>query len=724
MKFQIEKRIIGVFIFALITLFAFGFYSKESITDLIEISRQAEHTQKILQKLYVILSNVTDAETGQRGYIITGDERYLEPYHRTLTYLYSNIKDLRMLLADNSIQQQRIDVLESLIAEKLAGLKERIQLRRTKGFEPAAEQVRAGRGRLLMDKIRKQIAEIENDKVGLLDAKTAKAKASAQNTILIVTFGSVIALVFGGIATYFNYRELSERKKVEKELQFLEEKLSKVFRSSPDWVTITTLKDGRYIDVNDAFMRTSGYKREDVIGQSSIALGIWVDMAERDKMVRALQERGSVHNQEVKFRTRSGDILTMLRSAELIDINGEPCIIAISRNITEYKKLEEQFYQSQKLEAIGRLTGGIAHDFNNILTSILGFGSLLQMRMEKDNPLQTYVNDMLASAEKAVDLIQSLLAFSRKQTISPMPVNLNEIVRDAEKFLSRIIGEDIDLKIDLSDKDLTVMADYRQIEQVLMNLATNARDAMPDGGTLIISTEFIETDTDFIWAYGHGRQGRYAMLSVMDTGIGMDAKTRERIFEPFFTTKKAGKGTGLGLSTVYGIIRQHNAYINVYSELGRGTIFRIYLPLIEARAEEIKPSAKEIEGITMLTGGTETILLAEDEENVRELIRELFEKFGYKVIEAVDGDDAIKKFIEHKDKIQLLFFDVIMPGRSGKDAYDEIRKIKPDVKIIFASGYSTDIIDEKGIFEGGLNFIAKPVLPARLLKKVREVLDK
>ncbi|OGW65544.1 MAG: hypothetical protein A2222_02675, partial [Nitrospirae bacterium RIFOXYA2_FULL_44_9] len=387
-------------------------------------------------------------------------------------------------------------------------------------------------------------------------------------------------------------------------------------------------------------------------------------------------------------------------------------LIHVVRDITEHRKLEAQLQQSQKMEAVGTLTGGIAHDFNNILTAIIGYGNILKMKLEKESPLLGYTDQILASADRAANLTQSLLAFSRKQVINPKPVNLNEITASIEKILLRIIGEDIELKTTLSGmRDLRVMADAGQIEQVLMNLAANARDAMPEGGTLTIETGLEELDLDFLKIHEYGKQGMYAILTVTDTGHGMDENTRQRIFEPFFTTKEVGRGTGLGLSMVYGIIKQHSGYINCYSEPEKGTTFKIYLPVIESATEKTK---KE-EHIT-LSGGTETILLAEDEEEVRKLMRLALEEAGYKVIEAVDGKEAIEKFRENKDSIGLLLLDVIMPKMNGKGVYEEARKIKPGIKALFSSGYPADFIHKKGILEEGLNFISKPASPHEFLK--------
>jgi PAS domain S-box-containing protein len=385
----------------------------------------------------------------------------------------------------------------------------------------------------------------------------------------------------------------------------------------------------------------------------------------------------------------------------------------------EKEKLHAQLLQAQKMEAVGQLAGGIAHDFNNILTAMIGYGHLLKMKLKEEDPLRSYADHILSLSDKAANLTQSLLAFSRKQIINPRPVDINEIIRRIDHLLSRIIGEDIQLLTMLSENDLIVMADPGQIEQVLMNLATNARDAMPKGGLLTIMTETVDIDHVFIREHDFGKEEPYALISLTDTGAGIDRETREKIFEPFFTTKEVGKGTGLGLSMVYGIIKQHNGYINVYSEPGRGTTFRIYLPVIAAEAEKIKP-----EVIPPVITVTETLLLAEDETGVREFTKNLLKEYGYKVITAVDGQDAINEFKAYKNRIHLVLLDVIMPNKNGKEVYDEIKQIKPDIKVLFMSGYPADIIQKHGIIEKGLAYIEKPASPTKLLRKIREVLDK
>ncbi|MBI2355408.1 MAG: response regulator [Deltaproteobacteria bacterium] len=387
------------------------------------------------------------------------------------------------------------------------------------------------------------------------------------------------------------------------------------------------------------------------------------------------------------------------------------------RDITERKTLERQLFQSQKMEAIGQLAGGVAHDFNNIITAIVGFSTLIEMGMDKDDPQRENINHVLASADRAADLTRSLLAFSRKQIINPQPVDLNQIIGKTEKFLKRIIGEDVDLKTSITQDVLAVNADSGQIEQVLMNLAANARDAMPKGGLLLLETGMVEMDDEYVRAHGYGDPGCYALISFSDTGEGMDEIICKRVFEPFFTTKEVGKGTGLGLSIVYGIVKQHNGFINVYSEPGKGTTFKIYLPLIQPAFAE-KHTGNE----GVLKGGTETILLADDDASLRELAEKFLGMFGYTIITAVDGSDALARFSEKKDRIHLVILDIIMPKINGKEAFDEMRKINPDIKAIFISGYTNDIIHKRGMLDQGLDFVSKPLDPKKLLFKVREVL--
>ena len=527
-------------------------------------------------------------------------------------------------------------------------------------------------------------------------------------------------------------RDITERKRVEEALRESEERVRSIVENANDAIYFVDSR-GTIRFFNRKAVEIYGYTVEEVLGKPYSVLvpkrlqeihGKWMDKflsldesAISGKIVEGTGER------------KDGSEFYAETSTALLKQRGETYLVAIIRDITERKKAEEeraklelQLRQSQKMEAVGHLTGGIAHDFNNILTAIIGYASLLQMKMKEDEPLRSNVEQILGAAARAATLTQSLLAFSRRQIINPKPVNMNEIVNRAEKLLVRIIGEDIEFESILAAEDPIIIADDGQIEQVLMNIATNARDAMPDGGRLSIKTELTEIDEQYIKTHSFGKVGDYVLLSVSDTGVGIDEKIRDQIFDPFFTTKEVGKGTGLGLSMVYGIVKQHDGYINWYSEPVKGTTFKIYFPL--SRTVPSVDFRETREAVPDVIGGTETILIAEDDAAVRKLTKDILEQSGYTVIEAIDGDDAIKVFMENEEKIRLLILDVIMPKKNGREAYEEIKRINPDIKFFFISGYTANVIHKKGILDKSFNFILKPVSPNELLGKVREVLDK
>ncbi|MBM2838106.1 MAG: sensor histidine kinase response regulator [Deltaproteobacteria bacterium] len=501
---------------------------------------------------------------------------------------------------------------------------------------------------------------------------------------------------------------ITERKQAEKELR----NLYHAVEQSPVSIFITDAAFNiEYI--NPKFIEITGYSREEVIGKKPDIV------SSGTAMISDTEWRG-----EFLAKKKNGDpfweyaTISPIRNAQGVITN----FIGIHEDVTERRKLEDQLRHSQKLEALGQLVGGIAHDFNNMLTAIIGFAGILEMKMKKDDPLIVNVEQVIEAAKRGASLTSSLLVFGRKQAIFPRPLNLNEIIEKVEKLLLRLIGEDIELKTVILDKELNVTADPLQIEQVLINLATNARDAMSKEGVLTIETSREEIDRKFINSHGYGEIGEYALISVSDTGAGMDEKIREKVFEPFFTTKEVGKGTGLGLAIVYGIVKQHNGYITVYSELGKGTTFKIYLPMTKPVTRDAAPV--ETAASTASATGTETVLVAEDDKSVMKLSKTLLETFGYTVIEAVNGEEAVQKYMENKDMIKLLILDVIMPKKNGREAYEEIKKITPEARAIFMSGYTADIMHTKGIIENGMVFISKPISPTDFIKKVREVLDR
>jgi len=385
----------------------------------------------------------------------------------------------------------------------------------------------------------------------------------------------------------------------------------------------------------------------------------------------------------------------------------------------ERKNLENRLHQAQKMEAIGQLAGGIAHDFNNILTAIMGFAEVMTMQMSRENPLLHYVSQILAASEKAAGLVNGLLVFSRKQILNKRTYDVSEIILGIKKLLQRLVPEDIGFEIKLTDVDMVIMADKGQIEQVLMNLVTNARDAMQGGGVLTIEAELFVMDDDFIRCHGFGIPGTYSRLTIRDTGCGMNNQSQKKIFEPFFTTKKVGEGTGLGLSIVYGIIKQHNGFITIDSSPGNGASFYLYLPLVDEKLCEQAVEKQDRE----TPRGNETVLLVEDDEIIRELNRMVLETAGYSVIDAIDGSDALEKFQNNCPLIDLLVTDVVMPNLDGKQLYEEARKIRPDLKVLFISGYTSDVLDSRGMANERRNFMKKPAMPSEFLRKLREVLD-
>lgn len=505
---------------------------------------------------------------------------------------------------------------------------------------------------------------------------------------------------------------------LENQLEEVKERYRKLYDDAPDMMHSVD-GNGTIIICNRTEGKALGYEIGDLTGRS---LQDIIAPEERDSAIKkmaSLRTDGFFEG-ELTFLAKNGRrIPTFVKSKAIYDKNGTFLMSdTIARDITEKKNLEAQLLQAQKMEAVGLLAGGVAHDFNNMLTAIIGYGNLLLKRTASDGVASDFIKQMLAATDRATNLTRGLLAFSRKQIISPRPVLISTVIRQFEKIMARIIGEDIELRIFLSPREATVMADTGQIDQVLMNLATNARDAMPEGGTLIIETELVEFDEDYIRRHAFAQPGKYMLISVTDTGQGMDAATKEKIFEPFFTTKEIGKGTGLGLSMVYGIIKQHNGYVNVYSEPEKGTALKLYLPVVERDAE-----AMDSVVLPPVTGGTETILLAEDAAEVRTLAKNVLEEFGYRVILAENGEDAVEKYKANAG-IALLILDVIMARKNGKEAYEEISGLNPDIKALFMSGYTANIIHKKGILDRGTEFISKPFSPNAFLRKVREVLDK
>jgi two-component system, cell cycle sensor histidine kinase and response regulator CckA len=514
------------------------------------------------------------------------------------------------------------------------------------------------------------------------------------------------------------FSDITKRKHAEEALRQSEELYRTLAAASPDAIVVTDLS-GRIVFGSKKSLELFATPEGEGVGRSILD---WVAPQDQTRAGAALHQLltfGEAQYGEYLFVKCDGTPFDAeVHAAPLRSLHGmAEGAIFITRDVTERKNLQSQLLQAQKMEAIGTLAGGVAHDFNNILTAIMGYAGLIASRIRDDDEARSYVNQIQDCTSKAANVTRSLLAFSRKQTMQLQPHSMNMILRDLEKLLRRLVPEDVILTISL-DEDVTIMADMTQIDQVLMNLISNAKDAMPKGGELRVEARAAEIGQAFRQTHGFGEPGRYAMISVTDTGSGMDKATRKKIFEPFFTTKEVGKGTGLGLSIVYGIIKQHSGYVTVSSEQGRGTTFEIYLPAVKMNIPETKQAHAPV------SGGTETILLAEDEDHVREIVREILRVSGYTIIEAKDGEDALQKYREHRNEIDLFILDVVMPGKNGKEVYDEIRKIDSSVPALFMSGYTGDVVLDKGVQDIAVNYISKPILADDLLRKIREILEK
>jgi two-component system, cell cycle sensor histidine kinase and response regulator CckA len=506
-----------------------------------------------------------------------------------------------------------------------------------------------------------------------------------------------------------------EHEKLSEELRG-EERFRKAFNANPEPITIVTISEGRYIDVNESYLRVTGYRREEVIGRTSTELGFWHRPEDRVELVAAIHAQGAIRDWEINFRTKTGEVRTCLDSAEMIEVAGQKCVITVFKDITEKKIMEKQLRQAQKMEAIGQLSGGIAHDFNNLLGVIIGYGEALEDELPSGGSLHRKCEQIVKAGQRAASLTRQLLAFSRQQVLEPKVLDLNAVVLDLEKMLRRLIGEDIDFKTELSSPLGRIKADQGQIEQVIMNLVVNARDAMPRGGRLTIETSNADVDEDYCRLHPQQKPGPHVLLAVSDTGIGMDAETQARIFDPFFTTKELGKGTGLGLSTVYGVVRQSGGHIWVYSELGRGTTFKIYLPRV---AESLKEETQAPD-LANSWRGTETILLVEDEDALRELTRSVLVENGYTVLDANGPAAALELARLHPLSIQLILTDVVMPGMDGRALVEKLMPMRPGLRVVYMSGYTGSTHRE--LLDPGAVLLPKPLTRAVLLRKVREAL--
>jgi PAS domain S-box-containing protein len=516
-----------------------------------------------------------------------------------------------------------------------------------------------------------------------------------------------------------------KRKGSEEEQRASEERYRLLFESNPHSLWVYDQETFAFLAVNDAALRHYGYSRAEFLAMTALDIESPAEVPafrEEHETLVAQQGLGRTYRSPhtFKHRRKDGAIIEVDLAANSIVFEGRKAWLLLATDVTEKRSLEAQLQQSQKMESIGRLAGGVAHDFNNLLGIITGYSELLRKRVGTDPRLVKYVDDIIKAAERAAGLTRQLLAFSRKQVLQPRILDLNAVVAETETMLRRLIGEDIQLMTVLDGQLSAVRADPGQMDQVLMNLAVNARDAMPRGGRLTIETGNVVLDQAYARQHAGVEPGRYVMLAVSDTGQGMTPEVRARSFEPFFTTKAQGKGTGLGLATVHGIVRQSGGHIWLYSEPGQGTTFKIYLPRTDAPAavEAAVPAEAE------LPSGSETILIVEDEASLRELVRECLEVAGYTVLEAGHGMAALEVGERHPGRIDLLLTDVVMPGMSGRELAERLRAARPEIRTVYMSGYTDDAVVLHGILAEDMAFLQKAFTAAALAHRVREVLDR
>jgi PAS domain S-box-containing protein len=521
-------------------------------------------------------------------------------------------------------------------------------------------------------------------------------------------------LKIAGMRAVLDKRRRDESIKAQSDLKESAERFRKLAQASFDAILIT--QDGFVYDVNRGHADMFGYSSvEEVIGRPI------TDFVAEESLADV--QRRFVNNIEGTYQLvglrKDGRRILLEATGATHVIGGRPARITALRDMTERRSLEDQFRQAQKMEAVGRLAGGVAHDFNNLLTVIMSYTDMLSEGLAVQDPRADDLDQIRKAAVTATSLTRQLLAFSRHQVIEPRLVNLSDVVLMSNKMLNRLIGEDIDVVTTITKDPVAVMIDPGQLEQVIMNLAVNARDSMPRGGKLTLETAAVKIEADYARDQWLANSGRFAMLAVSDTGVGMDEATLARIFEPFFTTKEIGKGTGLGLATVFGIIKQSNGFIRVSTELGRGTTFRVYLPLVDKPTERYDGQPE----LVQLPVGTETVLLAEDAAAVRAAARQILERCGYTVLEAPSGRDALNIALKRQLPIHLLLTDVIMPEMSGRELAEQFCELRPSAKVLYMSGYTDDAVVLHGILSAGIAYLQKPFSPATLARKVREVLD-
>lgn len=727
-----------------ITLFLLvGAISYRSIAILVENNAWVDHTQTVLVEVGQLDSLVTRSESAQRGYLITGDTAYLQTYDEALQRIPESIGRLRSLTQDNNIQQQRLDALQPKIGERLALLAKHIEQRQTLGIG-ALDPAEFDRGKTLMDEIRRSVGEIFAEEQRLYQIRAGAADAQVDLTIAVVVIGTVGGIVILCLVFYWLTREVGSRQRAEAMLKGVNERLEErvrdrtatleaeiaerrrvdetlhaVIEESP-FAIVGLAPDRKVMIWNRAAERIFGYSADEILDRP-YPLVPPDGQAEFDQIFERSTAGERLRNVSVRRRHKDGAAVEIVFSgAPLYDAGHQlRGIVFILEDVTLRRSLEQQLRQAQKMEAVGQLTGGIAHDFNNLLGIIIGSLDLLKERVAEDAESADLAQESLAGALRGAELTRRMLAFARRQPLQPKIINLNDTLPGMTHMLRRTLGEDITISTSTASDLWTALADPSQVEDAILNLAVNARDAMQQGGRLLIETANVRLDEVYAAQHAEVVAGEYVMLAVTDSGTGMPAEIVDRAFDPFFTTKEMGRGTGLGLSMVYGFIKQSGGHVKIYSEPGHGTTVKLYLPkAADGTAATIDGPHIAVEHVV----GTEAILVVEDDAKLRGIAVKLIRDLGYRVREA-DGAKAALAILDETDEIELLFTDVIMPNGTGYDLARVARERRPHLKILFTTGYSEHFVKTGDAADFAAHLITKPYRKQELASKLRSVLE-
>ncbi|RUT28607.1 response regulator [Arsenicitalea aurantiaca] len=704
---------------SIIALIGLAAISYTSITQMADRAELVRHTHEVMDDLVSLLSRVTDSETGNRGYVITGDASYLEPFLTAEAEARAIHDRLTALVADNPRQRERAANLLPLIDARFRESAAIVEARRAAGFEAAQALVATGAGKAAHDAIRLAIAEMLAEEEALLAQREAESQTSTRSTIIII----VIAFGLVGAAVVMLFRHELNRERIEQRAREQDERFQILARATTDTVWDYDVANDR-LWWSESLWERFGYPASGERPELTSWLD-WLHPQDRPRIEREFADfiAGTKSEWTGQYQLRRADgsyVHIVDRAFAMRDDNGNAVrVVGGMSDVTEARELENRLHQAQRLEAVGQLTGGVAHDFNNLLTVILGNAEMLVDSLSADQEQRLLAEMTRTAAERGAELTGRLLAFARRQALEPRVVNVNGLLSSMDPLLRRTLSEDIEIEFVRGAGLWETFVDAGQLEGAMLNLALNARDAMPGGGRLTIETANAHLDSTYADAHEDVSPGQYVMITVSDTGSGMDPFTLSQAFEPFFTTKDVGKGSGLGLSMVYGFIKQSNGHVKIYSEPGQGTAVRIYLP--RAAAGDVDEAEKPRAIAT--TGGAEMILVVEDDELVRDYVQGQLRALGYRVHCVNDGPQALEA-LKQSAEFDLLFTDVVMPGGlNGRQLADAARALRPELPVLFTSGYTENAIVHHGRLDRGVQLLNKPYRRAELAAKIRQVLD-